>query len=458
MLSLDKKQKKKGNMNNKSSTAASNAAVENASVDWGSKLVLFERCDTLPLHSEVELTVQFTGTVQAFDHGGIYAARTEGTSNSAEDRALLTHLEVRFARCAFPCPDDPQYRLDWQLKSVQLPDSYTAVLTNGEEQGRRALTAQRAVQRSFAPCGPLPAYSFSFACFPEPLEEVASTMAIPEFAGGIAEGLQSHAGTIPCATIPVRVLARRQARIPAATLERVLHITKEAVATLQQRFDCPLPLLQCRHLDVLLGPTMPFISGMEHHCCIILNETMYQSGKKASGGGGSAEAEQTELIIHELAHHWMGNALGLPFPVKEGVCQVLEQCIGDTLLGKPMRKFKPDSAAVAPAGATGNQDAAVSTKTNPISQMIQAAEKGHEFTGSSYQQALKAIRHFVADRGFAVFERSLRHIVHAQVLLPTIAVEEQGGTQMLRCVGGDVPPPPYLSTEAFLRSMKLLSS
>lgn len=427
--------------------------VDDSAVDWGSKLVYFDAADTLPLNSEVELTVHFTGTVQAFDHGGIYAARTE-----TGDAPLLTHLEVRFARCAFPCPDDPQYRLDWHLKTLQLPDTYTTVLTNGEEVSRKALSAQHAVQLSFTPCGPLPAYVFSFACFAEPMDSVEAVMEIPELNGDVLGGLQGSRGvggsSLSCVSVPIRVMARRVARIPAATLERVLRVTQEAIASLQHLFDCPLPLLRCRHIDVLLGPTMPFIAGMEHHCSMILNESIYQPNKKAAGGAIAAEVQQTELIIHELAHHWVGNALGLPFAVKEGICQVLEQCVGDTLLGKPMRKFRPDttstttttnlSNATSSGGGSAESGAGGSTTT------IQASERGQEFTGTSYQLALSAIRRMVAESGFDTFASCLRHLVHEEVVVPTVAVEEQGGALMLRCIGEAVPPPPYVSTEAFL--------
>ncbi|KPI87164.1 putative aminopeptidase [Leptomonas seymouri] len=450
------KQKNKGRPNRKGDIVASEEdtknSLEGGSVDWGSKLVFFEGADTLPLHSEVELTVQFSGTIQTFDCGGIYAAKAESTGSSNADAPVLTHFEVRYARCAFPCPDDPQYRPMWQLKSIQLPDGYTTILTNGEEEGRKTLTAQRAVQRSFAPCGPLPAYVFSFGCFAEPLEQVEALLEVPEFTDDVGHRLEKDPGSLPCVAIPVRVLARRQARISVATLERILHLTLETVAALQHLFGCPLPLLQSRHVDVLLGPTMPFISGMEHHCSIILNETVFQSGRKAQGSG-SAATEQAELVVHELAHHWIGNALGLPFAVKEGICQVLEQCIGDILLGKPMRKFKPDSAAAAP-GPAGSAVSSAGDNAGLHRGTIQPSEKGHEFTGASYQHALNAIKRFVADRGFEAFKGSLQRIVEENVVVPTAAVEECGGVQMLRCIGGDVPPPPYLSTVAFLQWME----
>ncbi|KAK7195330.1 aminopeptidase [Novymonas esmeraldas] len=426
-------------------------------VDWGSKLVLFEGAGRLPPFSEVELTVQFVGTVQQHDHGGIYAARGSG-DGGGEDVPLLTHLEVRFARCAFPCPDDPQYRLDWQLRSIQLPSVFGTILTNGEERGRKELVAQQAVQVSFAPCGPLPAYVFAFACFPDTaLDTLEGRVEVWDLTSEVAaEGRGMGAST----AIPVRVLARPQARVPPATLERVLHVTLDAVAALQRLFRCPLPLLQCEHLDVLLGPTMPFISGMEHHCSIILNESVYQAGKKsAHGGGGNAEVEQTELIVHELAHHWVGNALGLPFSVKEGICQVVEQCVGDTLLGKPMRRYTADSAAAATAEVEGG--AAPSSSVTPAVTRagkggggMHASEKGREFTGTSYQLALNAIKRLVAEQGFDAFARSLSRLLHDHYVSPTVAAEEQGGVPVLRRMGVDVAPPPYLSTEEFLSAMQ----
>ncbi|KAG5497679.1 hypothetical protein JKF63_03945 [Porcisia hertigi] len=435
-------------------------------VDWGSKLVIFEDAGSAPPFCEVELTIQFVGTVQAFDHGGIYAARG---SDGTEDVPLLTHFEVRYARCAFPSPDDPQYRLEWHLKSIQLPSVFCTILTNGEMRSRKEVVAQQAVQMSFAPCGPLPAYVFSFACFPystqlKPgdfavggLEVVEGTTDIPHMPGDMSSGVQDR-GALSCTSIPVRVLARPEARIAMATLERVLDITIEAVRALQELFQCPLPLRQCEHLDVLLGPTMPFISGMEHHCSIVLNETIYQESKRSSvagsGAGGSVhgnrEVEQTELIVHELTHHWIGNALGLPFAVKEGICQVIEQCVGDTLLGKPMRRYKADGDGSVSAQ---NSSSPVSSANVPTS-TIKSSKKGHEFTGASYQDALNAIKRLVAHQGFDRFVLCLRHLLHLHVITPAIAVEDGGGIEALRCIGADIPPPPYLSTDQFLRVVK----
>jgi len=34
-----------------------------------------------------------------------------------------------------------------------------------------------------------------------------------------------------------------------------------------------------------------------------------------------------ELIIHEIVHHWLGNAVGLDLWIKEGLCQYFEQVI-----------------------------------------------------------------------------------------------------------------------------------
>ncbi|EPY20939.1 hypothetical protein STCU_08769 [Strigomonas culicis] len=175
---------------------------------------------------------------------------------------------------------------------------------------------------------------------------------------------------------------------------------------------------------------MPYISGMEHHGCIFLNEDIYRTPSGKGAAKRNAEAQkvaQTELIIHEIIHHWIGNALGLPFAIKEGICLLLEQCLGDVLLGKPMRKIAP------PAGA------AVAHKT----------EEGKEFTGHSYQLALASLQGLIGTVGFATFRARVRGLLSTHLHPVLQEVEEEGGMEVLRLRGTYVRMP-YLSTEAFL--------
>lgn len=480
--------KQEGKRNNARSKADMKAAGEpepkataenSMEVDHGSKLVYFTNSTTLPRGAEVELVVHFTGTVQHCDVGGIYAAATSATGGAASsDAALLTHFEVTFARAAFPCPDHPQYRLEWQLQSIQLPENYDTVLTNASEVSRKSLAAQRMVQMEYSTCGPLPAYTFSFAAFPSSPGSAALTMISTSLS------LTPLTETLPAAvphdssplTIPLRVFARPQAGVELSTMEWVMRIAVESVGHLQRLFCCPLPLLQCNHLDILLGPTMPYISGMEHHCSVILNETIYASPRdqRAKAFTPLQTLEQITLIVHELTHHWVGNAIGMPFSVKEGICQLLEECYGDVLQGRPMRKYtttaaampfsdRPDAAVTSPSSSSNtNAEAASAAVTNrprgkkeanEKSQIVEI-EKGKEFTSASYQSAFSSIKDIVAEEGFDIFAKNLRRMMQELLVEPAVALEAMGGVTALRYSGEDLPPAPFISREEFLERIQ----
>lgn len=437
-----KKAAQKQNGANEATSSAPTAASPTAS-DAGSKLVRFDGSEGLPCGAEVELVVQFSGSVQRWENGAIYAPASAATSDTG---SLLTHFEVSLARAAFPCPDHPQYRLEWQLKSLQLPAVYTTVITNGSALSTRKQPQQKAVQFSFAPCGPLPAYVFAFAAFAgtDPvLNVVESTLHIPCASSLLSKAAASSGGAAAVADadadggveIPLRVLATPASGITEEVMQRVCHTVKEAVPLLEDFFGCPLPLLQSTHLDVLLAPTMAYISGMEHHGCVFLNETIYSGSRKKDSGNPTHTAAQTELIIHELAHHWVGNALGVPFAVKEGICQVLEQYFGDVVLGKPPRKFK----------SLGGEDEA---------EAIAETTKGKEFTGHSYQHALLSLQRMVAEAGFATFQKRMQCVIRRCVTVPMARAEEHGGRGVGQlCSENGECFAPYLSTESFMAYM-----
>lgn len=426
-----KSERKKGGKQNSNVERTDDTTATGATMqDVGSKLVYFEKEEELAEGAEVELKIQFKGTIQEADVGGIYCRALK----EAEERApvLLTHFEVHLARIAFPCPDHPQYRVLWELKSVQLPAAFHTVRSNGTVQEERHLNESTVYQ--FGKVGPLPAYVFAFAAFSgPPLEEVETQ--VTTHGGG--EG----------AAVPLRVAvaAAATSHVPQEMLLYMGRIASEAVVYLEDFFQSPLPLLGCPELMILCVPTMPYISGMEHHGCIFLNEDIYKtpSGKGAAAAKKNAENQkvaQTELIIHEIIHHWIGNALGLPFSIKEGICLLLEQCFGDVLLGKPMRKI---AAAQAPAPTTGKGGAASAAPS------AHKTEEGKEFTGHSYQLALASLQQIISTIGFATFQNKMRRLlaVHLEPVLQ--GIEDEGGMEVLRMRGAYVQMP-YLSTEEFL--------
>ncbi len=73
-------------------------------------------------------------------------------------------------------------------------------------------------------------------------------------------------------------------------------------------------------LDMIAVPEMLFV-GMENHGCCFLHvqsddDTMDTLAKD---------------ILHEIAHHWVGNFVGMSVKMKEGIVQYLEKHLGDKL-------------------------------------------------------------------------------------------------------------------------------
>ena len=61
-----------------------------------------------------------------------------------------------------------------------------------------------------------------------------------------------------------------------------------------------------------------------------------------SGKGKKGNEKLNELLMHEIAHQWVGDLIGFPFWVKEGICCYLEERMGDLVNG---RKPRPSAAA-----------------------------------------------------------------------------------------------------------------
>lgn len=465
-------------------TAASPHAPSSNEDDMGSKLVRFdgmEDSDLFPDGTEVELTVTFTGHVQDGEQGGVYvpSARHRGGASTASSSPapLLTHFEITLARWCFPCPDDPTYRLDWTLQSLQLPAGYATVVTNGPEESRRVIRGAGGdqVQLGFGPVGPLPAYVIAFAAYPgeDPLNAVSTEMELLP-PGHYLRPEGSEAEAVAPRVIPVSVLAAKGSGITEATLRTTLDCLVDSVRYVNAFFHCPLPLCGCTELRVLLCPTVPYLSGMEHHGCVFLNEAIFTDSTAGGGGGGAASAGgkgaeaaalvRAELVGHETVHHAVGNRIGFSFAVKEGVCQVLEQLCADAFLGRPPRKLVTLSGSTGGGGGgccaavsgSGKMDLAKGKKATASgggggdSAAVRETEKGKEFTGRSYQQALVDVQNAIVAIGVGAFQVKMQALMQGLLVRPAVEEETYGGREAMRMAGVAEAATPYFTVAAFL--------
>eukprot|EP00667_Euglena_gracilis_P013844 EG_transcript_14307 len=133
--------------------------------------------------------------------------------------------------------------------------------------------------------------------------------------------------------------------------------------------------------------------SMENWGLIFLND----HDTKAQGKGKKGAEKLVDLLMHELAHQWMGNLVGLPFWAKEGLCCHLEERMGDVVNGRP-----PRAVGGGKAGGCKSDEAAKASATQDASVL---------FTGTTYQRSQAFVTDQVRLLGDDAFRDRLRAMV-----------------------------------------------
>jgi alanyl aminopeptidase len=153
------------------------------------------------------LTASYTAKVNAKSSAGVFSNKV------GEDRYLFTQFEPFDARRAFPCFDEPAYKVPWQL-TIRAPKGNEA-FANTSVVSDKTEGNQRVVR--FAETKPLPSYLIAFAV--GPLETV-------------------DAGRAGRNKFPVRIIVPRGARDQA---KYAASVTAEILTRLEDYFGIPYP-------------------------------------------------------------------------------------------------------------------------------------------------------------------------------------------------------------------------
>ena len=255
-------------------------------------------CLDAPLQpGRAEVLCSFSGKIEG----------TVGIHRSGLDSPVVqTHFEVSHARKALPCFDLTSIKAAYRV-SVTLKDAPAAarILGNMPAASERRKGADLVVEFQETP--PIPAYVLAFVAFPMELTVLSESVELPS--GTVVE--------VGACIVPN----------PKYPLDMVM---KAAVLGLQRcsdwmQVDYPLP-----KLDVAVVPKL-CLGGMENHGLVFLDGTETTPGKGKKAGADSL----IELLMHEIAHMWCGNLVGLDFWVKEGLAQFFEKVLADEFLGRP---------------------------------------------------------------------------------------------------------------------------
>ena len=157
-------------------------------------------------------------------------------------------------------------------------------------------------------------------------------------------------------------------------------------------------------IDLLLVPESIF-GGMEHWNCITLHAT--ESGIGMSDRKKQKEKQDAflELIVHELAHFFVGNLVGFPIHIKEGLAQYYEKTIADVMLGR------------GPSFNLNNTDASLVLNVESNKRMKDSDSKSIQqqmsdmFNGMSYAASLNSLLDIIRRIGVERFKTQMQQLL-----------------------------------------------
>ncbi|MBI2496690.1 MAG: M1 family metallopeptidase [Opitutae bacterium] len=195
---------------------------------------------------------------------GLYKTVSRG------DAYLFTQFEDRYARKAFPCFDEPSFKIPWQL-TVTVPEGLEVVSNNPPAQESRA-GGRKTV--AFGRTPPMPSYLVALAV--GPLEYVP----------------------VPGLPVPGRIITPRG---QAALAAEAVRLTPPLFKRLETYFGLPYPYAK---LDQIAVPEYVF-GAMENAGLITYRDSLLLIDP--AHPPFSARRSLANVIAHETAHMWFGD-------------------------------------------------------------------------------------------------------------------------------------------------------
>ncbi len=221
----------------------------------------------------LKLHVEYTGKLDTTSTQGLFRQK------DGEDWYVFSQLENTDARRAFPCFDEPSYKVPWQL-TVRIPKGTTAVSNTPIASESDGADGSRVVR--FRKTDPLPSYLVAVAVGP-----------FDYLDAGVAGSKKT----------PIRIVTPRgkasQGRYAAQTTGPMLEL-------LEAYFGIPYPYAK---LDQLAIPQTVTFGAMENAGLITWSERILIAPSTEETVGFFRT--QASINAHEMAHQWFGDLVTL---------------------------------------------------------------------------------------------------------------------------------------------------
>ena len=298
---------------------------------------------------------------------GLYRVEKDGAAYA------FTQFEANDAREAFPCWDEPRFKIPFRM-TLSVPEGHVAV-TNTPQVSETVTDGFRTL--TFKETRPLPTYLLAIAT--GPLESVE----------------------MPGLGVPGRILTvQGQTHLTSLALQMTPPILKE----LEAYFGSPHPF---EKVDFIAVPEF-WPGAMENAGAITYADGILLLDETATPGQRRLLAI---VVAHELAHQWFGNLVTLEWWDDLWLNEAFATWMGEKVAHKLFPELGLDLSAVRSAQSILNQDARVSTA--PIRREVKSVDHLLQDMGVTYAKGSAVISMFERWMGPEAFRRGVNAYLKA---------------------------------------------
>ena len=284
---------------------------------------------------------------------------------AAGDDYLFTQFEADEARQAFPCWDEPSFKIPYQM-TVVVPEAHAAV-SNTPAESDTVKDGQRTVV--FARTRPLPSYLLALAT--GPLEFVP----------------------IPGMSVPGRVVTVKGSSGLAGEAVRT---TPPLLAALERYFGRPYPY---EKLDLIAVPEF-WPGAMENPGAITFRDSILLVD--ARGASVAQRRGLASINAHELAHMWFGDLVTMEWWDDLWLNESFASWMGDKVTEEVFPEFRVDIDSVQGTQFAMTSDARLATRAirQPVTALDNLLQSADELAYQKGQSVLGMVEAWVGADAF----------------------------------------------------------
>jgi alanyl aminopeptidase len=324
---------------------------------------------------KAHFSLSYTGKVNLRSSAGIFQNKQNG------DSYLFTQFEAIDARRAFPCFDEPDFKIPWHV-TLHVPQKDVAVANTKVETETNEADGMKAVR--FTETKPLPSYLIAFGV--GPLEFV-------------------DAGAAGSRHVPVRIV------VPRGDKDRAKYaasVSAEILTRLENYFGIPYPYDKSDQLAIPLS----FGGAMENPGLVT-----YDANIVLSPPGEDTIRHQRQyasIAAHELAHQWTGDMVTM----KWWNDVWLNESFATWMAAKLIAEWKPEWQTRADDESARLLAITADTRTSArrINQPVESkSDIGNAFDGITYEKGGQVLAMFENAVGAANFQRTMHDYLKAHM-------------------------------------------